>query len=290
MYWNVPKGFESLIPYFRNEPQFARHFFSRLHLLYYAGAGLSPEVWNDLVEISLQACGERVLILTGLGSTETAPHALFGLKSSDRPGLVGVPAPGVELKLVPTNNGKLEARLRGPNITPGYWRRPDLTRAAFDEEGFYKLGDALRFADESDPSKGFVFDGRLGEDFKLSSGTWVSVGPLRARFLAHCAPFVQDVALAGQDRDYVGALIFPGTEACAGKDLHTLFTGLLASFAAASTGNSNRIAAAIVLDTAPSIDAHEITDKGSLNQQAILKNRRNLVDELYSASARTIRI
>jgi feruloyl-CoA synthase len=171
MYWNVPEGFEALIPYLRNEPELRKRFFSRLKLLYCAGAGLSQQVWNELAEISLESCGERVLMLTGLGLTEAAPHALFGLKSSDRPGLVGVPAPGVELKLVPGEAGKLEARLRGPNITLGYWRRLDLTRAAFDEEGFYKLGDALRFADESDPAKGFVFDGRIGEDFKLSSGT-----------------------------------------------------------------------------------------------------------------------
>jgi feruloyl-CoA synthase len=290
MYWNVPKGFEALIPYLRSEPDFARHFFSRLKLLYYAGAGLSPEVWNDLAEISVQTCGERIQMLTGLGSTETAPHALFGLKSSDRPGLVGVPAPGVELKLVPAAGGKLEARLKGPNVTPGYWRRLDLTRAAFDEEGFYKLGDALRFTDESDPAKGFIFDGRLGEDFKLSSGTWVSVGSLRSRLLAHCAPFIQDVVIAGHDRDYVGALIFPNLEACTGQDLNALFLGLLVSFSSSSTGNSNRIGAALVLDTPPSIDAHEITDKGSLNQRAILENRRALVEELYSPSERTIRV
>ena len=168
MYWNIPKGFEGLIPYLRADAAFRKHFFSRLKLLYYAGAGLSQQVWDDLAEIALQECGERILLLTGLGSTETAPHALFGLKDSDRPGLVGVPAPGVELKLVPSGTGKLEARLRGPNITPGYWRRLDLTRAAFDEEGFYKLGDNLLFADENDPGKGFVFGGRIAEDFNLS--------------------------------------------------------------------------------------------------------------------------
>jgi feruloyl-CoA synthase len=288
VHWNVPKGFEALIPYLRNEPEFAKHFFSRLKLLFYAGAGLSQQVWNDLAEISLATCGERILMLTGLGSTETAPHALFGLSTSDRPGLVGVPAPGVELKLVPATGGKLEARLRGPNITPGYWRRPDLTKAAFDEEGFYRLGDALRFADESEPAKGFVFDGRIGEDFKLASGTWVSVGPLRAKFVAHCAPYVQDVAIAGQDRDYIGALIFPNVDACCGRDVRSMFTELLASFARTSTGNSNRIAAAVILDTPPSLDTHEITDKGSLNQRAVLDNRKALVEELYSPSGSAI--
>jgi feruloyl-CoA synthase len=169
MYCNVPRGFEALIPYLREDAALRKKFFSRLKLLYYTGAGLSQKVWDDLSEIALQECGERILLLTGLGTAETAPHALFGLKDSDRPGLVGVPAPGVELKLVPTESGKLEARLRGPNITLGYWRRLDLTRAAFDEEGFYKLGECLRFADESNPAKGFVFDSPVAED---SGGLW----------------------------------------------------------------------------------------------------------------------
>jgi feruloyl-CoA synthase len=161
IYWNVPLGFEALIPYLSSDSSFRKHFFSRLKLLYCAGPGLSQQVWDDLSEISAQECGERVLLLTGLGSTETAPHAMFGLPSSDRPGLVGAPVPGVELKLVPTGSDKFEARLRGPNITWGYWRRLDQTRAAFDEEGFFKLGDYLRFADNADPSKGFIVDGRI---------------------------------------------------------------------------------------------------------------------------------
>jgi feruloyl-CoA synthase len=165
IYWNLPSGFEALIPYLREDAALRKKFFSRLKLLYYAGAGLSQKVWDDLAEVAVQECGERILLLTGLGSTETAPHALFGLKDSDRPGLVGVPAPGVELKLVPTGSGKLEARLRGPNITLGYWRRLDLTRAAFDEEGFYKLGDCLRFADENNPAMGFVVEGRITADY-----------------------------------------------------------------------------------------------------------------------------
>jgi feruloyl-CoA synthase len=288
LYWNVPKGFEYLIPYLRNDPAFRKHFFSRLKLMYYAGAGLSQQVWDELSEIALQECGERILLLTGLGSTETAPHALFGLKESDRPGLVGVPAQGVDLKLVPMGSGKLEARLRGPNITPGYWRRLDLTRAAFDDEGYYKLGDCLRFADEKDPARGFVFDGRIAEDFKLSSGTWVSVGPLRARFIAHCAPYVQDVVIAGHDRDYVGALIFLTAEGHELKDARDVLRGLLESFSTTATGTSNRIAAAILLDEPPSLDAREITDKGSINQRAVLQNRSALVEELYRPSERVI--
>lgn len=304
MYLNVPKGFESLVPYLRAEPELRKHFFSRLNLMYYAGAGLSQHVWDELEALSLETCGERILVLTGLGSTETAPHAMFADKEASRAGHVGVPAPGVELKLVPAA-GKLEARLRGPNITPGYWRQEDLTRAAFDEEGFYKLGDALRFVDESNPRKGFVFDGRIAEDFKLSSGTWVSVGPLRARFLSHFAPYIQDVVIAGHDRDHVAVLIFPDMNACrracpdaiAGGSvqevlnstaIRTAFQALLVEFAKRATGSSNRVQAAILLEDPPSLDAHEVTDKGSLNQRAVLQNRAALVEELYQPSPRAI--
>ena len=304
MYLNVPKGFESLVPYLRAEPALRKHFFSRLNLMYYAGAGLSQHVWDELEALSLETCGERILVLTGLGSTETAPHAMFADKEASRAGHVGVPAPGVELKLVPSA-GKLEARLRGPNITPGYWRQDDLTRAAFDEEGYYKLGDALRFVDESAPRRGFVFDGRIAEDFKLSSGTWVSVGPLRARFLSHFAPYVQDVVIAGHDRDHVAVLIFPDVNACrracpdaiAGDPVSVVLTSaairgvfeaLLAEFARTATGSSNRVQAAILLEEPPSMDAHEITDKGSINQRAVLQNRPALVEELYQPSPRAI--
>jgi feruloyl-CoA synthase len=244
-------------------------------------------------------------MLTGLGSTETAPHALFA-NEAGRAGMVGLPAPGVELKLVPTE-GKLDARLRGPHITPGYWRQNELTRAAFDEEGFYKLGDALRFVDENNAQRGFMFDGRLAEDFKLATGTWVSVGPLRARVLSHFTPYVQDVAVAGHDRDYVAVLIFPDMSACRriapgrvasaepaelleSEAVRSVFTSLLKEFARTATGSSNRIVSAILLDQPPSIDAHEVTDKGSLNQRAVLRNRAALVEELYRESPRAIRI
>jgi len=160
LYWNVSRAFEFLIPYLREDASLRKRFFSRLKLLYCAGPKLSQEVCDELDEIALQECGERILLLTGLGSTETASHALFGAKGTDQPGLVAVPAPGIEMKLVPGNDGRLEARLRGPNLTFGYGRRLDLTRQAFDEEGFFKLGDSLRFADENDPNKGFVFEGQ----------------------------------------------------------------------------------------------------------------------------------
>jgi feruloyl-CoA synthase len=187
-----------------------------------------------------------------------------------------VPPPGVEFKLVPIE-GKLEARLKGPNITPGYWRQPELTAAAFDEEGYYRLGDAFTFADPADPSQGLLFKGRISEDFKLATGTWVHVGALRASFIEHFAPMVRDVVIAGHGRGEVGALVFPG-ELFDPVKFENLF-GMLRS-----TGSSNRIARALILAEPPSLDAGEMTDKGSINQKAVLANRKSLVDSLYTDS------
>jgi feruloyl-CoA synthase len=211
---------------------------------------------------------------------------------------IGLPPPGLDVKLVPLAEGKYEARLKGPSITPGYWREPKLTAEAFDDEGFYKLGDALRFDDPARPEKGLLFEGRIAEDFKLATGTWVGVGPLRVAFIAHCAPYVKDVVIAGADRDYLGALIFPDLDACrrlapdlqdaspasivAHDSVRGEFRHLLGSFARQSTGSSNRIARAILADTPPSLDVGEATDKGSINQRMVLKNRAALVDELYA--------
>ena len=168
-------------------------------MLFYAGAALSQHVRNELERLAIATTGERVSFLSSLGSTETAPLAVACSWESKHVGNIGLPALGVELKLVP-REGKLEARLKDSNITPGYWRAPALTADAFDEEGFYKIGDALKFEDAADPAKGLIFDGRLAEDFKLATGTWVSVGPLRAAFIGHCTPLVRDVVLAGTDR------------------------------------------------------------------------------------------
>lgn len=300
---NVPKGYEMLIPHLRQDAELRRHYFSRLKALFYAGAGISQEVWDALQDLSIEACGERILMLSGLGSTETGPFSLWVGKDVRRAGECGVPAPGNELKLVPTDH-KLEARVRGPNVTPGYWNDPERTQAAFDEEGFYKFGDALRFVDESNPSKGFFFDGRIAEDFKLSTATWVSMGPLRVNFLAHFAPYAKEVVIAGPDRDYVGVLIFPDIDACrelspeagtiaellASAAVRAKFQELLVSMARTSTGSSNRIVRAILLDVPPSIDAHELTDKGSISQRAVLENRANVVEELYNGSRRVISI
>ena len=213
IYFNVPKGFEMLLPYLAAEPALRETFFSRLKVMFYAGAALAQHVADAYEELAVHTTGERILFMSSLGSTETAPAALSCNWDCDRVGNVGLPLPGVELKLVP-REGKLEARLKGENIMPGYWRAPALTADAFDEEGFYKIGDALKFVDPNDPAEGMLFDGRLAEDFKLATGSWVSVGPLRAAFIAHFAPLVRDVVLAGADRDEVTALIFPDLDAC----------------------------------------------------------------------------
>jgi len=301
IYLNVPRGFEAILPYLRERARFRERFFERLRLLCYAGASLAQPVWNALQELAVESCGERIMMITGLGSTETGPAALYPYWEVNRAGEVGLPAPGVELKLVPAGD-KLEARLRSPSITPGYWREPELTRAAFDEEGFYRLGDALVLVDPMDPGKGFVFDGRLAEDFKLSSGTWVSVGGLRAKFLAHCVPYARDIIIAGHDRDEVTALIFPNVEACRelcpefdvarSEAVLLKFKTLLQELARTSTGSSNRIARALLMEEPPSLDAHEVTDKGSFNQGAVLRNRAALVEELYlpEPSWRTITV
>lgn len=296
IYFNVPKGYEALVAHFRADETLRRNFFSRLKVLFYAGAGLNQTTWDELTQLAVETTGERIIFLSSLGSTETSPLALACSWDFDRPGNIGVPTPGVELKLVP-NEGKLEARLRGPHITPGYWRQHALTRDAFDEAGFYKIGDALKFVDPNDPGKGLLFDGRIAEDFKLSTGTWVSVGPLRARFIDHFAPYVRDVVFAGADRDFIAALVFPDIEACRklaglGPDasasdiagapgVRQKFAELLKKLATLSPGSSTRIARAILMADLPSMDKSEMTDKGSINQRAVLRNRASLVDEIY---------
>ena len=306
VYFNVPKGYEALVPHLRADDTLRKNFFSRLNVMFYAGAGLNQTTWDELTQLAVETTGERVIFLSSLGSTETAPLAIACSWEFDRAGNIGLPAPGVELKLVP-NEGKLEARLRGPNIMPGYWRQHEQTRAAFDEEGFYKIGDALKFADPDDPLKGLLFDGRIAEDFKLSTGTWVSVGPLRGRFIDHFAPYVRDVVFAGPDRDHIAALLFPAIEACRrlaglGPDatpaaivespkLRAKFAELLTALARSSLGSSTRVTCALVMAEPPSMDKSEATDKGSINQRAVLKNRAALVDELYATplSARVIK-
>ena len=300
-YFTVPKGYEALLPFLRADAQLRNTFFRRLKVLWFAGAALSQSVFDQMQELALATCGERILFLTGLGSTESAPMAIARMWQSKDSTNMGVPVPGVELKLVPCD-GKLEARLRGPNIMPGYWRQRELTAAAFDADGYYKLGDALKFQDPEDPGEGLLFDGRIAEDFKLATGTWVNVGPLRARLLAQLEPYARDVVIAGADCNEVGALIFPHLDACrrlAAADAEDVtadarvldeLRARLTAFASGSTGSSNRICRAILLSEPPLLDAGEITDKGSINQRAVLTRRADLVAELYAPepSARVI--
>jgi feruloyl-CoA synthase len=308
VYFNVPKGYEDLLPALRADTQLRENFFRHLRLLFYAGAGLSQPVWDAYRDLALQTCGERIIMVTGLGSTETAPMAIQTTWETDQAGVIGIPIPGVEAKLVP-RGAKLEVRVRGPNITPGYWRQPELTAQAFDEDGFYNFGDALKFVDPADVNKGFLFDGRFSEDFKLASGTWASVGPLRSRILSHFAPYVRDVVITGHDRDDIGMLIFADADACRAlcptldcnasiaeifshPQIRAHFEQLLETCAANSTGSSNRITRAIFAEEPPSLDAGEITDKGSLNQRAVLDRRAEIVAELYAPqlSSRILRV
>jgi len=296
-YFNVPKGFEELVPFLRAEPALRETFFSRLNMNFFAGAGLAQHVWDEMDAIAVETLGARVPMLTGLGATESGPFALACVPEHCRSGYVGLPVPGVELKLAPVE-GKLEARLRGPAITPGYWRDAPANAKAYDEEGYYRLGDAVKWIDEDDPAQGLAFDGRIAEDFKLSTGTWVSVGPMRAKIIAHFAPYFRDVAIAGIDRDDVTVLAFPDLDACRAlrpegdeSDARAVFADvrvrqevrrLLAALAASATGSSTRLARLILMEAPPSLDKGEITDKGSINQRAVLTNRAAIVEELYA--------
>jgi len=286
IYFNVPRGYEALLPFLREDAQLRKTFFSRLGLLQYAAAVLPQPIWQAYEELAIQTCGERILWITGYGATETAPAAMFTSRGAARAGTVGLPVDGLEMKLVPAAD-KLEARFRGPSITPGYWRQPDLTKAAFDEEGYYRTGDALRFADPADPRQGFEFDGRTTEDFKLTTGTWVSVGPLRAKINTACSPLVQDVVITGHNRDRLGALVFPNMVVCRdvpAAELRARLQPIFERLAREATGSSTRIARVMVMETPPSIDASEVTDKGSINQRAVLKNRAALVEKLHADS------
>ncbi|MDU6136373.1 feruloyl-CoA synthase [Bradyrhizobium sp.] len=299
VYFNVPKGYESLLPYFREDPGLRKTFFSRLHAMFFSGAALAPHVWNELDELSVAETGTRVPMLTGLGSTETAPFFMSVNPRTSRSGHVGLPVPGNEAKLVP-NNGKMEVRAKGPNVTPGYWRLPEVSAAAFDSEGYYQMGDALKPVDPNDFNAGFDFDGRVAEDFKLASGTWVSVGPLRARFVAACAPLTRDVIIAGINRDEIAAIVVLDLDGCrlinptlpmddlaataADPLIVAAFRERFAKFQGTATGSSTRITRAVLLGVPLSIDKGEVTDKGSINQRAVLENRKDLIERIYAAT------
>jgi feruloyl-CoA synthase len=299
VYFNMPRGYDLLLEYFRRDAQLRENFFSRLKFMFYAGAALSQPLWDGYRKLMMETCGERVLMATGLGATETSPMALQCTWDSERAGAIGIPMPGVEAKVVEIGD-KMEIRVKGPNVTPGYWRDPELTRGAFDQEGYYRFGDAVRFVDEADINKGLLFDGRLAEDFKLASGTFVNVGPLRSRIIHWFAPYVIDAVITGHDRNFLGMMVVPNLETCralakalspSATTVEVLrndavrgkFTELLESFAAQATGNSNRVERAVLLEEPPSLDRGEVTDKGSLNQRVILDHRSSLVEQVYAA-------
>jgi len=284
VYFNVPRGFEMLIPHLDADAGLRRRFFSRLRTAFYSGAALSQPVWDALDRIANTETGKPISMLSGLGSTETAPSVTFTNQEMSRAGAVGLPVAGNLVKLTPVE-GKLELRVRGPNVTPGYWRQPELTSQAFDAEGYYCVGDALRFIDPAEPARGLLFDGRIAEDFKLASGTWVSVGALRAALLGSLSPLVQDVVVAGHDRGWLGLLIFPapGEAPHSGAVRETLVERLQA-FTRDHPQSSMAIRRACILDTPPSLELGEITDKGSINQRKVLMQRADVVTRLYAAT------
>jgi feruloyl-CoA synthase len=304
VYFNIPAGWEMLTEALESDAELARNFFSRVKLFFCAGAGLSQSAWERLDQVAVQCCGESIRIMTGLGMTETSPSCTFGTGPIVRAGYVGVPAPGCKARLVPVGD-KLEARFAGPHVTPGYWRAPQLTREAFDDEGYYRTGDALRFFDDARPELGFMFDGRIAEDFKLSTGTFVSVGPLRARVISMGAPCVQDAVVTGLNRPFIGLLVFPRLDHCralsglaaespaaevlASAPVRAFFRKLLAELNRDASASSKRVDRLLLLAEPPSIDHREQTDKGSINQAAVLLRRAALVDAMYDGSeAQTI--
>jgi feruloyl-CoA synthase len=299
VYFNVPKGFEMLAHHLNTDAQLRHNFYSRLRAYFFGGAALAQHTWDALDEAALKEVGVRIPMLAGLGATETGPSVTFTTPADGRAGLIGLPAKGNIVKLAPVAE-KLELRVRGPNVTPGYWRQPELTAAAFDEEQFYRLGDAVRLLDESDPTRGLAFDGRIGEDFKLSNGTWVSVGPLRAELIAALSPMAQDVVIAGLNADYLAILIIPDLRGCgqalgsgetptydaviANRDLLAVIQQRLSAHAKQNPASTRCVRRAQLLPTPPSLDKGEITDKGSINQRAVLNHRASCVDALYATT------
>jgi feruloyl-CoA synthase len=295
VYFNVPTGFEAIANAMKTDATLRKNLFSRVQMFFYAGAALSQSVWADLHSLAEQEIGERIVMGTGLGMTESAPFALYVTGPEVTTGDLGLPTPGVETKLIP-NGDKTEIRYRGPSITPGYWKQPEQTAESFDEEGFFITGDAVKWIDQSNIHLGLKFDGRTAEDFKLATGTFVSVGPLRARIQAAGAPFVQDAVITGINRNEVGALLFllPRVrELCQLPDSATWaevlesapvqkhFQQVANELSKTATGSASRVSKILLLTEPPSIDTGEITDKGSINQRAVLKSRSTLVDQLH---------
>ena len=304
IYFNVPKGLEEIATAMDTDAQLRATLFHRCKAFMFAGAALSQAVWDKLHAHAEAEVGERVRVITGLGMTETAPSCTFAVGTDVSSGHIGLPVPGVEVKMIhDAASGKTEVRFRGPNVMPGYWRMPEQTAEAFDEEGFYRTGDAVRWIDPAHPQRGLLFDGRTAEDFKLSTGTFVSVGPLRSKIVLAGDPCVQDAVITGLNRDDVGALLFPRVDECrrlaeaAGQAAGAPFPEVLHHPAVRaffqtladrlwrdSTGSANRVARMHVLAEPPSIDKGEVTDKGSINQRAVLAQRAALVEALYEGT------
>jgi len=301
-YFNVPLGYQMLLDAMETDAALRARFFRRIQMLMYAGAGMSQPVWDRITRVAEREVPGGVLLCTGFGATETGPFALMCTERQERAGNLGIPAHGVTFKLVPQGD-KLEGRVRSPSVTPGYWRNPELTAQAFDAEGFYRFGDAFRFAVPGDASAGFVFDGRLAENFKLASGTWVAVGPLRARLTDDLKGLASDVVIAGEGRRELGALVVPdraALQALAGDAslpgealLHhpavrRAAAERLAAHAGRATGSATRVTRLMFLDVPLSFDRGEVTDKGSINQRAVIRNRADLVESLWSDDPRVI--
>jgi feruloyl-CoA synthase len=301
VYFNVPRGYAALLDHLEKDEALQQKFFERLDMLFYAAAALPQSLWDRLEKLGLKVRGRKVPFVSSWGLTETAPLGTVVHFPIERPGNIGVPGPGIAVKLAPVGD-KLEIRIKGPNVTPGYFKAPELTAKAFDEEGWLRTGDAVRFADEANPAAGLLFDGRTAENFKLSSGTWVNVGMLRTAVIAAGAPVIEDAVVTGHDHDEIGLLIFPSLAGlkslCAdlGADSrledmvgHAAVKALLAEglsrHNAQSQGSSMRISRCLLLTEPPSIDANEITDKGYLNQRAVLTRRAALVERLHGQPA-----
>lgn len=299
VYFNVPKGWEDLAIALERDAALRERFFARVNLYFFGGAGLSQAAWDRLERVTETHCGERIRIMSGLGMTETSPSCMFTTGPVMRAGYIGLPAPGCEVKLAPVG-GKLEVRFRGPNVMAGYWRH-EASDPVFDEEGYYCTGDAATFVDVQNPEAGLQFDGRITEDFKLSSGTFVSVGPLRARVISEGAPYVQDAVITGINRDDIGLMIFPRVDDCrrlsglptdapladvlASAPVREMFASLLTRLNANASGSATHVARLLLLDTPPSLDRGEVTDKGSINQRAVQEHRAATVDALHAATA-----
>jgi feruloyl-CoA synthase len=300
VYVNVPRGFDLLIRALREDEDLCAQFFGEVSLAFYAGAALPQNLWDGLAALSLDTVGRAIPIVSGWGSTETAPLATDCHFQAPRSGNIGVPVPGTELKLVRSGE-KLEARVRGPNVTPGYWKAPELTARAFDDEGFYRIGDAVRFADPARPECGLFFDGRVNEDFKLTSGTWVNVGNLRVAGIAALAPLAQDIVVCGHDCDDVRFLVFPDIASCRALAALSETAGIdevlghpavraavargLAKLKEAGVGSSTFATYALLMAEPPSIEGGEITDKGYINQRAVLSGRAELARRLAEGAS-----